>query len=46
MDSITSLMYVEGDLVLTMINLFVFVFSLDFVITFASLIKGIGDSVK
>lgn len=46
MDAIINMIFVEGDLILTFVHMFVFVFSLEFVLGFANLIKGMGKSVR
>lgn len=46
MESITNLIYVQGDIFLTFINMFVLVFIFDFIISFANAIKVIKECVS
>lgn len=46
MNELTELLLVEGDILTTMIRLFIFAFALDFVLTFARCIMQIGSAAK
>ena len=45
MNSIIDLVYVDGNLLLTFVNMFVLFIAFDFLITFAGLIKSIRGAV-
>lgn len=46
MQDIVNMVYVEDNLILTCVNMFVFTFAIELVFGFANLIKGIGRSSK
>lgn len=45
MSSLLDLVYVEGNLLLTFVNLCILFFAFDFLITFAGIIKSIRGAV-
>lgn len=45
MDYLFDLVYVDGDLLQTLVKLLILFFSFDFIITFAGLIKSIKNSL-
>lgn len=46
MNELSELLLVDGDILATMVRLFIFSFALDFVLTFARTIMQIGNSAK
>ena len=46
MSDIFDMIYVEGDILSSMLNLFIFSFSLDFVLTFARCVMQIGRTSR
>lgn len=45
MQNLFDSIYTQGDILATFIKLFIFVFSLDFILSFGSTIKSIKNSV-
>lgn len=45
MDSLIELVYVEGNLLLTFVNMCILFFAFDFLITFAGIIKSMKGAV-
>lgn len=46
MSDIFEMIYVEGNILSTMVNLFIFSFALDFVLSFARAVMQIGNSAS